>query len=49
MRYFFVIQSGGQLPFRFIEIVDNGYEELGTLCNEKEMKNFWDKVLKLSA
>lgn len=46
-RYFFIIQSGGQLPFKFVEITDTGCEVKGTLCKREEMCYFWECILKL--
>lgn len=47
MRYFFVIQSEGKLPFLFIEIIDSGYKNLGSLQCASEMKSFWENTLRL--
>lgn len=47
MRYFFVVQTNGELPFLFIEILDDGYKQIGYLRSAKDMQFFWKNVLRL--
>lgn len=47
MRYFFVVQTEGILPFHFVEILEEGYKFKGTLKCGEEMKQFWNDNLEI--